>query len=174
LALAAVPADAFAAIGVDSPKSDWIARGEAARDPDPVLQLIKDHKKSIRETDEIIEHVSKLEHALPNDKQESNFFGWQLTIVPTDDPRWIDITRRYYEESKKSDEIAAELVSVLPTTMAGVAAILEYAGDHVDAGYLWPDNLEELADGNDESTVSRPWSFFLNRNLARAIRRLEG
>jgi hypothetical protein len=160
---------------VDASKSDWMARGEACRDPDPMLQLIEDHQKSIRQRDEIVKRVSELERSLPKEKQESNFYGWQLTIVPTDDPQWIDITQRYYEEEERCDEIAAQMVSVSPTTLAGVAAILQYAADHVDAGYLWPDDLGELADCDDESMVShrQDWLFFLNRNLAEAVRRLE-
>jgi hypothetical protein len=163
----------FAAIGVDASKSDWMARGDASRDPDPVLQLIEDHKRTIAEVDDIIDIVSDLEYALPDDAQKSNFSGWRLTIVPTDDPRWIDITRRYYEGSRRSDEIALQMLSVSPTTLAGVAAMLSYAAQHVDEGLLWPDDLGEIEEGDqEEDCASRDWFFYLNRNLATAVQRL--
>jgi hypothetical protein len=163
----------FDAIGVDASKSDWMARGDASRDPDPILQLIEDHKKSISEIDDIIDRVSELEQALPDEKQKSDFRGWRLTIVPTDDQRWIDITRRYYEEARRSDEIALQMLSVSPTTLSGAAAMLKYAADHVDEGYLWPDDLGEIDEGDQEGGFAqRDWFFYLNRNLATAVQRL--
>jgi hypothetical protein len=165
----------FEAIGVDALKSDWMARGDASRDPDPILQLIEDHKKAIRDMDDIIDHVSELEQCLPEEKQKSDFYCFELNIVPSDDPRWIDITRQYYEGFRKSDDIALQMLTTAPTTLAGVSALLKYATDHVDAGYLWPDKLGGIEDGDDESVVShrRHWFFFLNRSLAEAVRRLE-
>jgi hypothetical protein len=112
--------------------------------------LIEQHKNSVRDIDDIIDRVSEIEETLPMKKQKRNFSGWQLAIVPTDDPRWIDITRQCYEESKISGEIALQMLSVSPTTLAGLAAMLECAADHVDAGYLWPDDLGELEKDNRE------------------------
>jgi hypothetical protein len=168
----------FEAIGVDASKSDWIARGDAYRDPDPILQLIEDHKGSIAAVDGITKVVSGLEESLPDDAQKSNFDGGELTIVPSDDPRWIDVTRRYHEEFERSDQIALQMLSVKPTTLAGAAALLNYAADHVAAGYLWPDDLSEVDDENSEENSPawgrrRDWFYFLSRNLAAAIARLE-
>lgn len=147
------------------------ALANSSQDPDPILRLIEDHKKSITDTEEIIHRVGELEEELPQEKRESNFFAWKLTIVPTDDPRWIDITHRYYEESERSDNIAVQLVSISPTTLAGVAALMEYAADHVEAGYMWPD---DLADEEEDSREGRrgDWFFFLNRHLAAAVQQL--
>jgi hypothetical protein len=91
-------------------------------------------------------------------------------------PRWINITRKYYEESVRSDEIALQMLSVQPTTLAGALAMLKYATDHIDAGYTWPDSLGELKDDEDDAPAShyRDWMYFLNRNLAAAIPLLAG
>jgi hypothetical protein len=69
------------------------------------------------------------------------------------------------------------MLSVKPTTLAGAAALLNYAADHVAAGYLWPDGLSEVDDENCEEGPPafdrRDWFYFLSRNLAAAIARLE-
>jgi hypothetical protein len=167
----------FDAIGVDASKSDWIARGVASQDPDPILQLIDDHKQSIAAIDDLIDVASDLEETLPDDVQKSDFYGRVLTIVPSDDPRWIDITRRYYEENVKSDQIALQMLSAEPTTLAGAAALLKYAADHVAAGYIWPTDLSEVDDENPEegspAFFRLDWFYFLSRNLAAAIARLD-
>jgi hypothetical protein len=155
-------------------KSEWMAQCYASQDPDPVLQLIEDHKGSITTVDDLIKVVSDLEESLPRDAQKSNFFGQDLTIVASDDPRWIDITCRYYEESGRSDQIALQMLSVEPTTLAGAVALLNYAADHIAAGCLWPDDLSEVDDENCEEGSSsafdrRDWFYFLSRNLAAAI-----
>lgn len=164
----------FEAIGVDASKSDWMARCISSQDPDPVLQLIEDHKRSIAAVGDIIDVVSNLEETLPNDAQQSSFTGEGLMIVATDDPRWIDITRRYSEESHRSDEFALQMLSVRPETLAGAIALLNYATAHIDAGYIWPDSLGEINDDDDDSMNARrkDWMYFLNRNVAEAIPRL--
>ena len=111
---------------------------------------------------------------MPDDVQKS-FDGGVLTIVPSGDPRWIDITRRYYEESRRSDQIALQMLSVQPATLAGAAALLNYAADHVEAGYLWPDDLSEVDENSVDGSPASDrldWFYFLNRNVSTAIQRL--
>ena len=67
--------------------------------------------------DDIIDHVSELEQCLPEEKQKSDFYCFELNIVPSDDPRWIDITRQYYEGFRKSDDIALQMLTTAPTTL---------------------------------------------------------
>ncbi|MEH2568968.1 hypothetical protein [Bradyrhizobium sp. AZCC 2289] len=43
---------------------------------------------------------------------------------------------------QKTDEIVGELVSTDNLSLPGAAALLAYAIEHVDAGYLWPDRME--------------------------------
>jgi hypothetical protein len=60
------------------------------------------------------------------------------------------------------------MLSVPATTLAGAAAMLKYAGEHVDAGHLWPDGISD-----DETSGDWDWLYFLSRNLAASLRRLE-
>jgi len=146
-------------------KSDWMARAEEGRDPDPILQLMEEHKRTIAEVDEIVSAVGDLEESLPKEAQQSDFFGGELTIVPSDDPRWIDITRRYFEAFRRSDEIALQILSVEPTTLVGASALL--TAEHVEAGCLWPDGDEARCPSH-----RRNWLYFLTRNVSAAISRL--
>jgi hypothetical protein len=67
-------------------------------------------------------------------------------------------------------------LSLYALTLAGAAALLNRP-DHVAAGYLWPDDLSEVDHENCEEDSPgfhrRDWFYFLSRNLAAAIARLE-
>jgi hypothetical protein len=63
--------------------------------------------------------------------------------------------------SMEADRIAIELLSIVPTTAAGLIAIVEYAVTHDVDGAHWPEGLE------DEDTLGRPrsWQHFLLQNV---------
>jgi hypothetical protein len=68
------------------------------------------------------------------------------------------------------DEAENGLLDVIPTTVAGVSAILSYAADHVRRGSAWGDGYV------DEDPLSGwcknrgvPWEVILHRNLAGAL-----
>lgn len=60
----------FGAIGVDARKSDWMARCEEGRDPDPILQLIEDHKKAHLEHGVALDQLEQLERIIPKDMRK--------------------------------------------------------------------------------------------------------
>ena len=135
----------------------------AAAGTDPVFALIEAHKEAERDLNEhccLEEHLSDI---IPDEKRKSSSWGWELTIVETDDPRWIDFTRAWVSLSQRVDEIACELVSVPSLSLAGAAALLTYAIEHVDAGYVWPDVLAD-----NEGTFG-DWNSFLHRAILGAL-----
>jgi hypothetical protein len=77
------------------------------------------------------------------------------------------------EERRLNDVVDAaedKLVEIVPTTIAGVTALLTYAAEHGAAGDMWPDDYadEHPKNGWDrEHGVS--WEVLLHRNLAKAL-----
>jgi hypothetical protein len=141
----------------------------AAKAPDPIFALITAHKQAIKALDANCLQEGHLEETVPAERRKSNCWGWKLTIVETDDPRWIAAIRESNELSRRTDEIAAEMVSV-DLSVAGAAALLQYAIEHTEAGYVWPDNLADEdapADAKDSG-----WFYFLHRNLLSSLENL--
>jgi hypothetical protein len=56
-----------------------------------------------------------------------------------------------------------KLATTLPTTLAGVAAVLRFANEHEDAGGEWPSTDEVGPDG---------WHYQLRATMAAAIETL--
>jgi hypothetical protein len=68
------------------------------------------------------------------------------------------------------DDAAGGLLDVIPTTIAGVSALLTYAADHACGGNSWP---EGYVDENPKTGWDREqgvsWEVILHRNLAKAL-----
>lgn len=72
-----------------------------------------------------------------------------------------EVDRTYENEV----DAACALVSVLPTTMAGVMALLRYAIDaEKDCGEIWPHDVQ-----SDDGSDIRTWHYFLIANLAEVL-----
>lgn len=110
---------------------------------DPIFDLIDTHRKA-----------------------EAAFIDSIREDVRMADPRWLEYERIRELSNDKTEDAAADLVSVQPTTMAGVIALLSYAAEYVDKGNEWPD-LEE--DGEQNT-----WEVFLHRSLAEALAEIAG
>jgi hypothetical protein len=156
---------AFEAIGVDASKSDWMARCEEGRDPDPILQAIEDHRKAYADCDISISGCEELERELPKRLRQSNIDCYETKIIETDDPRWIALQREIMRLMNAETATAMELVNVQPTTLAGAAALLRYVADLEANGQEWPTGLFEDND-KDQHGIGRDWSMFLHRNIA--------
>jgi hypothetical protein len=100
----------------------------------------------------------------PGRKKRSSSFGWELTIVETDDPRWIDFTKGLVRLSQGADEIAGELVSAPNLSLVGAVALLTYAIEHAGTGYVWPEVMED-----GEGTLGS-WSSFLHRAVLSTLK----
>ncbi|UGY23551.1 hypothetical protein HU675_0037280 [Bradyrhizobium septentrionale] len=133
---------------------------------DPIFDLIEQHKQAVRELDGLCPEQAVLEKEIPHQHRKSDLWCGELTIDPSDDPRWIDLFTKYRDLGDKEGAAAIELVLVEPTTLSGVLALLTYASEHTQAGYVWPDNF--VVDDR-----IRDWDYLMRRSVVASLQRLE-
>jgi hypothetical protein len=63
------------------------------------------------------------------------------------------------------DEATCELAEMIPSTTAGMLALLEYVAETEKRGSSWPDLYE-----NDNDRWARSFLYFVSRNLAVSLR----
>jgi hypothetical protein len=139
-------------------------------DNDPMPALIGRHKAAHAEFIEAMDHLGDLEETIPDELKKGETFCFEVTIVETDDPRWTAANLRYNDTIIKANSIAVEMLSVMPTSLAGLQAIMGYAVQHVRDGHMWPDGAQ-INDEDEEpkSDFIRDWNFYLLRNLGEAL-----
>jgi hypothetical protein len=111
---------------------------------DPIFPALERLQATWAELDAVVGEQSRLEQLLPPEKQRSNNSGGELTIVPGDDPRWIDNQRQYRATFDAVDARERGLLEIRPTTTAGIVALLRYAQGQVDKGNTLIDELDQL------------------------------
>lgn len=163
LAQAAVAAAGGAAAGMALPLP--VSAGALERVPDPILAAIERHKAAYVAHCAAVERHSVLENELPRELRQSLITVWDTEIIETDDPRWIQSERDTMACMDAADDIACELVSLEPTTIGGVIALLQYADDFEARGDEWPDHLVD-----PETDKPGHWRRFLCRNVTAALR----
>jgi hypothetical protein len=156
--LAQAVAAGGAALGAALPlPGSAAAAGQA---PDPILAAIETHKAAYAAYQAAIDRNYELGRELPPEKCRSNANRWEEEIYETDDPRWIESEREVMRTNLEADRLAVELLSIVPTTMAGLCALIEYAVEHDVDGLHWP----ELEDAQTEGR-RRSWQHFLLQNV---------
>jgi hypothetical protein len=110
-----------------------------------------------------------LERELPRDKRRSSVDCFEERIVETDDPRWIECEREIIRTMDAESDAACTLVSISPTTLAGVLALLQYAVARDTDGEAWPRDLV-----SDDGTKARSWHYFLIENVAATLADIRG
>jgi hypothetical protein len=131
---------------------------------DPIFAAIENHKAAYRNVEAVLSEHSRLESILPREKRESNIDAWEEKIVETDDPRWIESERAVMQSFDAETDAACVLVSICPTTMAGIIALLHYANAVDGDGEAWPRELM-----SDDGTKTRSWHYFLIEVIAEAL-----
>jgi hypothetical protein len=132
--------------------------------PDPILEAIEAHKAARATWIEWVDRHSDLETELPKDKRQSNIDAWEELIIFADDPRWIEAERELMRTSDLETDAAVVLVTVQPTTLAGILALLNYAVQADTDGQGWPDSLQ-----SGDGKITRSWQFFLIEGVAEAL-----
>ena len=86
------------------------------------------------------------------------------TAISDDDPR-IEIA------SDEEEEAAIAILGVTPLTIPGVIALLKHAAEHEKSGNTWPCGLSDSEDEGDRfgARYGHSWSYFLHRDLAKAL-----
>jgi hypothetical protein len=132
--------------------------------PDPILEAIEAHKAARATWIANVYRHSDLERELPRDKRRSWVNIEEDKIFETDDPRWIECEREVMRTSDFETDAACALVSIIPTTQAGVVALLQYALLADTDGEGWPRELV-----SDDGTKERSWRYFLIENVTAAL-----
>jgi hypothetical protein len=157
LALATIP---------PAPAADALAG--AAKKPEAILGLIADHKAAILATDDAMRHYGDLEQTVPEDRRRGDFFGGKVDEVATDDPLWRAACQRFNDAFRKSDDIALAMLDTPINSIEALVALMAYAGEHSEQGFLWPDEIV------DESVDDKPrdWERWVLIKAAATMRSL--
>ena len=102
--------------------------------PDPIFAAIEAHREGWKALGRAVGETDRLVLALPRELRLTNT-EWEYE---TDDPSWIAAQRAVDAAHESMDEEG--LLKIIPTTLAGVRALAQYAtGEEYD--------LESLPDG---------------------------
>jgi hypothetical protein len=141
----------------------------ASEQPEAVLQLIANHKVADAATDEAMRHYGDMEEAIPEEHRRGYLCGFKVTEVSTDDPRWTAACHRFNDTFSKSDEIALAMLDTPITSVEGLAALMAYAGEKAERGYMWPEEIvDETFDGQP-----RDWERWVLIKAAATMRELK-
>jgi hypothetical protein len=133
----------------------------SALSPDPIFAAIEAHTAASVAMHSQVSVHSELERSLPREKRKSSVDAFEEKIVATDDPRWIECERAVMRSFDTETDAACVLVSVRPTTIAGVLALRQYATAIDNDGEAWPRELQ-----SDDGSKTRSWHYFLIENIA--------
>jgi hypothetical protein len=133
---------------------------------DDILKLIADHKAAIAATDVAMEHYGELEEVLPKEKRQGDMVGREVTEVAGDDRRWTAACHWFCDAFNKSDDIALQMLAAPITSVSSLAALMAYAGEHVEQGFLWPEEI--VIDEIDDK--ARDWEQWVLMRAAKAMR----
>jgi hypothetical protein len=137
--------------------------------PDPIFAAIEAHRELDRSLTAVLTEAGRLEDTLPEGLRETSLNLYEdPIIVETDSPEWIRTEKAAMAAHIALHDAEVELAGVVPTTMAGVVAILRYAEEYVAPGNRWPMNGELL----DDDGESRSWEILVMRNCANALAKL--
>lgn len=144
--------------------------------PDPIFAAIERHRTAHACFIAAVEVHGALQERLPPEKRQTLITSYECSIVETDDPRYIAVQKLVHEKCGREDELAIDLVSVMPTTLAGVTALLNYVGEHSKKDDVqWPDELL-LDDMSDFSAFAQEegisWHLALTLHVAEALRNI--
>ena len=123
----------------------------APDDTDPIFAAIDIHRRAVAAYDA---------HCVQQDKLEAE-------ISSDDDPRWIAFEQGLHRLREVEIDAECELAGVVPTTIAGVLAILKYAAEREKKGIAWRDDLIDSDD--EESKRGQSWYYFVHRNIVQTL-----
>lgn len=157
LTQAAVVAAGGAALGMALPLP--VSAGSAERVPDPILAAIETHKAARSVTAAAVDRQIAFEREM-----QANGRLRESDRLPDERQRGDEIETLVVQAHDAEVDVACTLVNILPTTMAGVMALLRYAVDADVDGEGWPRGL-----ASDDGSKIRDWQYFLIANLAEIL-----
>lgn len=137
-------------------------------EPDPVFAVIEAHRAAYLHWSEAVRVSASMYQTDP---------GYDVAQAVTE------------ERSGPEQEAAAELAGIVPATMAGVHALLDYidafnrgglalpndSPTQISSHLTWPEDLEEesVTDACGRP-LNQPWPFWIMRNVSIALRQITG
>ena len=85
-------------------------------------------------------------------------------VFETDDPRWLKHMRTLHDLHQAESDAECALASIVPTTTAGICALLKYGADVEERGCAWPELYED-----ENAKWGRSWYYFVNRNIVECL-----
>ena len=160
-AAAVAPAAGLAMIA-----SAGVARAMAAT-ADPIYSVIEAHKAAMKALDHHLDETAVLEKTLSGDRRQRE--AARETVVSSSDgrPEWIANERAVVAACEREREAAMAILKTPPSSLSGVAAILDYAAAYVRNGNEWPDSLTE--DGGRAERRGQFWETLFQEMLAKAV-----
>ena len=132
----------------------------------PMHAAIEAHKAAWAAYGVEVNVTDRLETALPKDKRQSSGSWDGLTIVETDDPRWIVHERALEALSNAYDDASIALLNLEPATAADLLALVSYIVDLEARGAVfWPEV-------EDERMRRSTWDKCFHRLIADALGRI--
>jgi hypothetical protein len=141
------------------PNEEQIATA-ATDNNDPIFAAIEAHRNAEAAYDVQCRQNDHLEAEICSEKRRTK----GAEIVETDDPRWIAFEQELDRLGDIELGAEAELANVVPTTPAGVVALLKYAADHEKRGCQWRD----LCNENDQTQCT--WYEAVLQNIVEGLK----
>lgn len=139
-----------------------IPAAAAIAGPDPIFAAIECHRSAALEWMRQVDIGNELEEIIPAERREVHHIGDvdNPEIGKNDDPRWTAAQRNYITTSDAMENAACDLTNTVPTSIEGIAALLEYVAAYArgevrvsETNYSTLDHLPD--DFVDESYVDR-------------------
>lgn len=95
---------------------------------DPIFDAIDRHRIADAEFCRHVRMQWALEETIPRERR-MNFYVRDRdnpSVGKDDDPRWTEFQAEYWRLVDRKDEVEIDLISIQPTTTAGVVALLRY------------------------------------------------
>jgi hypothetical protein len=144
--------------------STVVSPSVASATADPIFAAIDAHRKLGRQLEAVLTQRNRLERTIPEALRQTDLS--RRGIVETDSPEWIASEKTLEAIFAAESDAELELAGVVPTTSAGVVALLSYAVEFVAPGNTWPTDLLD-DDGRDAT-----WEILVMRNCAKSLANL--
>lgn len=174
VSVASVVAASTASASVMSIPDDSAAAADpffaAVAATDPIFAAIENHRAKQAALERVVALESDLEQQLPVELRQSIV---RHEPVVGDDPRWLASLTAIDDAITQEGHAADDLVDILPTTLAGVIALLEYSVELGRRGHVWQSGYQ-IAGATSEYVRHRgvSWEVMLHAQVANALARI--
>jgi hypothetical protein len=142
--------------------------------PDPIFAAIKAHHAAGVEWLRHVKLENKLDQIIPFEKRRNYTVSDREDpkVGKEDDPRWTAARKEFWAAHDQLDKAAIALTDVAPSTVAGVAALLDYCAktEAKMDGALFPDLEDDDLVGK---SVGVPFLYFVCKNAAAALKEVQ-